>query len=341
MLWRSLLCYAQGRAMYIFGRKSKMKVLIIGAGAVGVGMAASLGSQGFDIAVIARGATADSIRTGGAERTGIFGDVSVGAENVRVYTAYDMAETFDCIIVSAKAMANEEIARELDAHKGIMGENCKIVIFQNGWGNNEPYLKYFDRSVIYNARIITGFERTEPNVSRVTVHTAPILLGSLYGFDSSCMEPIADAIRASGIPSEVTEEIEKALWAKMLFNTTLNPLGAILGLSYGAMSEIEWAREIMNGLIEETYEVMNACGYQSFWKDAQEYRQVFYGKLVKDTYEHRSSTLQDIEKGLPTEIDTLNGCVMRLANDHGISVRTHSTIYRLIKIIETDKNKKM
>lgn len=317
-----------------------MKVLIIGAGAVGVAMAASFGNQGIDTAVIARGGTAEAIRSGGAVRTGIFGEAR--AESVRVYTDYETEDGgFDYIIVSAKTTANAEIAEKLSLHRQLMGTECRIVLFQNGWGNNEEYLKYFDENEVYNARIITGFEREKPNVSRVTVHTAPILFGSLYGCESACMEPLARAVNDSGIPSEVTDEMEKALWAKMLFNTTLNPLGAILGLSYGAMSESVWARKIMDDLIEETYEVMSACGYQSFWSDAEEYKKVFYGKLVKDTYEHRSSTLQDIEKGIPTEIDTLNGCVIRLADRHGIKVKTHSTICRLIRIIETDKNKKM
>ncbi len=319
-----------------------MKVLIIGAGAVGVAMAASFGSQGIDTAVIARGETAEAIRSGGAARTGLFGEKRAESGSVRVYTDYGIENGgFDYIIVSAKTTANDEIAEKLSVHRRIMGVECRIVIFQNGWGNNEAYLKYFDKSLLYNARIITGFEREKPNVSRVTVHTAPVLFGSLYGCDNACMEPLARAVNDSGIPSEVTDEIEKALWAKMLFNTTLNPLGAILGLSYGAMSEIVWARKIMDDLIDETYEVMDACGYQSFWRDAEEYKKIFYDKLVKDTYEHRSSTLQDIEKGIPTEIDTLNGCVIRLADRHGIKVRTHSTIYRLIRIIETDKNKKM
>ena len=319
-----------------------MKVLIIGAGAVGVAAAASLGSQGFDVAVMARGVTADCISRDGVVRKGIFGEISLSSEKIRVYTGYDgIAEKFDYVIVSAKTTANGAISGELAAHREIMGGDCKIVLFQNGWGNNDAYLEYFDRAVIYNARIITGFEREAPNVSRVTVHTAPVLLGSLYGAESSPMEPIASALAASGIPSGTTEEMEKALWAKMLFNTTLNPLGAILGLSYGAMSEVPQAREIMDGLIEETYRVMEAWGYKSFWADAEEYRQVFYSKLVRDTYEHRSSTLQDIERGLPTEIDTLNGSVIRLAEAKGISVPTHLTIYRLVRIIESDKNKKL
>lgn len=319
-----------------------MKVLIIGAGAVGVAMAASLVSHGFDTAVIARGDTAEAIKNGGAVRTGIFGEVRAERGSIGVYADYAIDDRkFDYIIVSAKTTANAEIAEKLSLHRQIMKEGCKIVLFQNGWGNNETYLRYFDKSEIYNARIITGFEREKPNVSRVTVHTAPVLFGSLYGCGSACMEPLARAVNDSGIPSEVTEEMEKALWAKMLFNTTLNPLGAILGLSYGAMSEIAWARDIMDGLIDETYEVMDACGYQSFWKDAGEYKKIFYDKLVKDTYGHRSSTLQDIERGIPTEIDTLNGCIIRLAGEHGIEVKTHLTIYRLIRIIEIDKNKKM
>lgn len=110
------------------------------------------------------------------------------------------------------------------------------------------------------------------------------------------MKPLADAINASGIPSEVSDTIEEALWAKMLFNTTLNPLGAILGTTYGAMSEMNNAVQIMNSLIGETYNVMGAAGYKTYWPDADTYKKVFYSKLVPDTYAHRSSTLQDMEK---------------------------------------------
>lgn len=314
---------------------SKYSVLIIGAGAVGVAMAASLASEGMEVAVLSASQTADAIEKNGVNRCGIFSEITIPAGVVKVYRTYEEIKTgFNYVIISSKTMANAEIAAKLAANRDIIAENGKIVIFQNGWGNNDEYLKYFDKSEIYNARIITGFQRVTPENSKVTVHTAPILLGSLYGADNEVMAPLANAINLSGIPSEVSADIGKALWAKMLFNTTLNPLGAILNVSYGELSESEHARMIMDSLIEETYAVLAAEKYETFWKTADEYKEVFYGKLVPDTYKHRSSTLQDIEKKQKTEIDTLNGCIIRLANKNGIDVPTHNMIYKLIKAIE-------
>ena len=313
----------------------RKKVLIIGAGAVGVAIAASLASEGMDVAVLSASRTADAIEKNGVKRCGIFSEITIPAGVVKVYRTYEEIKTgFNYVIISSKTMANAEIAAKLAANRDIIADNGKIVIFQNGWGNNDEYLKHFDKSEVYNARIITGFQRVTPENSKVTVHTAPILLGSLYGADNEVMAPLANAINLSGIPSEVSADIGKALWAKMLFNTTLNPLGAILNVSYGELSESEHARMIMDSLIEETYAVLAAEKYETFWKTADEYKEVFYGKLVPDTYKHRSSTLQDIEKKQKTEIDTLNGCIIRLAKKNGIDVPTHNMIYKLIKAIE-------
>lgn len=314
---------------------SKYSVLIIGAGAVGVAIAASLASEEMEVAVLSASRTADAIEKNGVKRCGIFSEITIPSGAVKVYRTYEEIKTgFNYVIISSKTMANAEIAAKLAANRDIIADNGKIVIFQNGWGNNDEYLKYFDKSEVYNARIITGFQRVTPENSKVTVHTAPILLGSLYGADNEVMAPLANAINLSGIPSEVSADIGKALWAKMLFNTTLNPLGAILNVSYGELSESEHARMIMDSLIEETYAVLAAEKYETFWKTADEYKEVFYGKLVPDTYKHRSSTLQDIEKKQKTEIDTLNGCIIRLAKKNGIDVPTHNMIYKLIKAIE-------
>ena len=302
---------------------------------MGVAIAASLASEEMEVAVLSASRTADAIEKNGVKRCGIFSEITIPSGAVKVYRTYEEIKTgFNYVIISSKTMANAEIAAKLAANRDIIADNGKIVIFQNGWGNNDEYLKYFDKSEIYNARIITGFQRVTPENSKVTVHTAPILLGSLYGADNEVMAPLANAINLSGIPSEVSADIGKALWAKMLFNTTLNPLGAILNVSYGELSESEHARMLMDSLIEETYAVLAAEKYVTFWKTADEYKEVFYGKLVPDTYKHRSSTLQDIEKKQKTEIDTLNGCIIRLAEKNGIDVPTHNMIYKLIKSIE-------
>ncbi|MCD8149742.1 MAG: 2-dehydropantoate 2-reductase [Clostridiales bacterium] len=310
--------------------------LIIGAGAIGISLGASLHSQGIEITFLARENTQKAIQEGGIRRTGLFGEIDVPAGEITAIA--DLSElagrAIDYALVCTKTLSNADVAAMLAAHREILSENGKIVILQNGWGNDTPFRAYFSEDQIYQARVITGFARTAPNVSNITVHTAPILFGSLYGRNTDCMEPLARAIAASGIPSETTAVLSEALWAKMLYNTTLNPLGAILQVPYGKLTESDASRTIMNRLIDETFLVMEHCGYRSFWDTPDDYRAEFYGKLVPDTYAHRSSTLQDIEKKQKTEIDTLNGCIVRLAKEHDLSVPTHQMICELIRSLE-------
>lgn len=253
-----------------------MKVLIIGTGAVGCAIAIAAANAGMETALFARNTTAAYIREHGLKRTGIFGEITIAPDRITVYKDYDsIGSGFDYVAVSVKTMANASVAAELASHRDILGRTGRIVIFQNGWGNDEPYLAYFPASQVFNARVITGFERIAPGVTNVTVHTAPILLGSLHGESIKELEPLARAIDGSGIPSEISEELEQALWAKVLYNTTLNPLGAILNMSYGQLAGSEHLVGIMNRLIEETFAVMDAAGYKTFWKMRRSMRRCF------------------------------------------------------------------
>ncbi len=312
-----------------------MKLLLIGTGAVGCAVAIAAANAGMETTLLARSGTAGYLRTHGLKRTGIFGELAVAPERITVCEDYaDVAPGQDYVAIAVKTMANAAVAAELAAHREILGGTGRIVIFQNGWGNDEAYLAHFPASQVFNARVITGFARSAPGVTNVTVHTAPILLGSLHGESTLALEPLARAISESGIPSETSAELEQALWAKMLYNTTLNPLGAILNMSYGQLAGSAHLVGIMNRLIGETFAVMDAAGYRTFWQDAKAYQDVFYGKLVPDTFAHRSSTLQDIENRRRTEIDTLNGCILRLGERYGVPTPTHSMIVEMIRGIE-------
>ena len=90
----------------------------------------------------------------------------------------------------------------------------------------------------------------------------------------------------------------------------------------------------MNNIIDEIFEVINASPYETLWQSSEEYKDIFYSKLVPDTYNHYSSTHQDIQKKIPTEIDSLNGKVIQLGEKYNIDVGTNKLIYNLIKAIE-------
>ncbi len=312
-----------------------MKILIIGAGGVGIGLATSVASQGAEVSIFARGETAKAIRNNGIKRTGLFTHYEIS--DVPVYEKYGEIpkESFDYIFISSKTTANEDIANNLSEHKDIMKKDAKIIIFQNGFGNDEPYLKFFPKEKVFSARVITGFTRPERYISEVTVYTEPILLGSLQGENPNDLQEIADMITKSGIKCELTTEVDKYLWAKMLYNCTLNPLGAILDVTYGQLTENPYTLELMDNIIEEIFEVIKASPYETLWGNADEYKDIFYSKLVPDTYNHYSSTHQDIKKHIRTEIDSLNGKVIQLGNKYNIQVNTNKFIYNLIKAIES------
>ena len=312
-----------------------MKILLIGAGGVGIGIATSVASQGADVSIFARGETAKAIKENGIKRTGLFTHYEV--KDVPVYESYDEIPKnhFDYIFIASKTTANEDIADNLNDHRDILKDNTKIIIFQNGFGNDEPYLKYFTEKQVFCSRVITGFTRPERHISEVTVYTEPILLGSLQKQNPECLKEIADLITASGINCETTDEVDKYLWAKMLYNCTLNPLGAILDVTYGQLTENPYTLEIMNSIIDEIFEVIKASPYETLWQTSDDYRDIFYSKLVPDTYNHYSSTHQDIQRKIPTEIDSLNGKVIQLGRQFNIDVTTNMLIYNLIKAIES------
>ncbi len=312
-----------------------MKILVIGAGGVGIGIASSVASQGADVSIYARGETARAIRENGIRRCGLFTHYEI--TDVPVYESYDEIPkgAFDYIFIASKTTANEDIADNLNKHRDILKDSTKIIIFQNGFGNDEPYLKHFTQKQVFCARVITGFTRPERHISEVTVYTEPILLGSLHKEDPGCLQEIADLITASGINCELTDEVDKYLWAKMLYNCTLNPLGAILDVTYGQLTENPYTLEIMNSIIDEIFEVINASPYETLWQTSDEYKDIFYSKLVPDTYNHYSSTHQDIQRKIPTEIDSLNGKVIQLGEQFNVDISTNKLIYNLIKAIES------
>ena len=315
-----------------------MNILVIGAGSVGIGLATSALSQDANLSIYARGKTADAIRKNGIKRTGLFAHYSFAPDEFEVYEDYDEIpkNAYNYVFITSKTTANDDISKKLNENREILKKNARIIIFQNGFGNDEPYLRYFSKKEVFSARVITGFTRPERHISEVTVYTEPILIGSLQGENPSELQEIANMITASGIKCELTDEVDKYLWAKMLYNCSLNPLGAILDVNYGKLTENEYTIELMNKIIDEIFNVIKASGYSTLWDSPEEYKDIFYSKLVPDTYNHYSSTHQDIQRKIKTEIDSLTGKVIDLGEKNNIDVTTNKIIYNLIKAIESD-----
>lgn len=313
-----------------------MKVLIYGAGSVGLGLASCLLKSSAKVDLVDKEDTVSSLCRHGLHRTGIFGDFQADPAAFRSYTTLQSLSQrrYDYILVCTKSFDSQVAAKDLSAHKNLLDGESKIVLCQNGWGNAEVFINFFEKEKVYNARVITGFQRPNLHSVIITVHADAIRIGSLFGADSSSIECLCEFITKGGIPCEATTEIVKYLWAKMLYNCALNPTGALLDVPYGVLAEYEYTRFIMDHIVREVFNVMTAAGYQTHFQTAEAFLEVFYSKLVPDTAEHRSSTLQDIKAGRRTEIDALNGAVIGLSKKLGIDVPYNSAAYNLVKFLE-------
>jgi 2-dehydropantoate 2-reductase len=313
-----------------------MYILIYGAGAVGLGIASCLLKAGATLDIIAREYTVSLLRKEGLKRTGIFGDYYAKPDQFKAHSSLKDIPINKCdyLFVCTKSFDSQQAARDIFQYKGDLQSKTKIILFQNGWGNAEIFASYFPEEIIYNARVITGFSRLKPNEVTITVHADAIHIGSLFHKDIAGLHELCNLITRGGIPCEVNENIEKDLWAKMLYNCALNGLGAILNVPYGLLGESEYSRNLMKGVVKEIYMVIEREGYRTWWETPEDYLETFYGKLLPSTAQHESSTLQDIRAKKPTEIEALNGAVIQLAKKHQLSVPYNLFIFSMVKFIE-------
>jgi 2-dehydropantoate 2-reductase len=313
-----------------------VKVLIFGAGAVGLGLASFLLQGKHRVHLVGKEKTALALRKNGLKRRGIFGEAYFSPQQFTVSSNLTETgrETFDFYLICTKSLDTENSAQQLKEESTLARQKSPIVLCQNGWGNAEIFSRFFPDKQIFNARVITGFIRSDPHVVDVTVHAQPIHLGSLFYEDSSCLLYLAEALSHGGVPSLVTNEIGKDLWAKMLYNCPLNALGAVLQVPYGHLGESENSRAIMKKIVEEVFQVMQGLGYESHWQSTEEYLQYFYVKLLPSTYEHESSMLQDIRARRNTEIEALNGVIVREGRKLGINVSFNEAILNQVLFLQ-------
>ncbi len=313
-----------------------MHVVIFGAGAVGLGIGNCLLRAGVNTTLVARETTASALREQGLRRSGIFGSyhAPAGTFGVVGHIGELAAEPIDYVLVCTKSFDSATVAKILGRSPCCQPEACKIVLFQNGWGNFEVFSASIPPRRVFNARVITGFHRLAPAHVEVTVHADAIRMGSLAGVGAESMMDLADWIGQGGIPCQATPTIAKDLWSKMLYNCCLNPLGAILEATYGSLGDSSAARSVMGEIAREVFQVMRAAGYTTHWDDVESFLRAFHEQMIPATYAHESSMLQDVKCGRCTEIDALSGAIVELGERLGIETPYNRSMRNLVRFKE-------
>ncbi len=300
-----------------------MNVLILGAGAVGLSIAAKLSSV-CNVHAVCRERHAEKIHLDGFKMTGIWGESTYSFS-----CSADIPEDneFDYIFIASKSTATESICEQFkDSIKG-----HEVISMQNGLGNEEIISKYTD-SVI-GGTIITGFEWKGDATINVSVESGPMNLGRFpSGMDESVIR-LAELVREAGISVETTENIKTSIWSKVLYNSALNPLGAVMGVPYGKLSNSHsWS--IIRNIVEEAFQVVESEKVPLPWNKAEEYLEYLHDVQIPNTANHHSSMLQDLSSRRRTEIDFLNGAIVRMAEELGVEAAFNSFISEQIRFME-------
>lgn len=133
----------------------------------------------------------------------------------------------------------------------------------------------------------------------------------------------------AGIPIKISEDIQKDIWSKMVWNVGFNAITAITGSMVSDVLSILESRRVIEMAMKETVEVAKGKGI----KIADDIVEKTISKTLK-TGAIKTSMLQDVENGRKTEIDSINGAIVRIGKEMGISVPVNETLYGIVKIID-------
>jgi 2-dehydropantoate 2-reductase len=305
-----------------------MKILVMGAGAVGSVFGGLLAESGQAVSLIGRESYMQAVRDNGLRISGIWGEHLI--RNIRTYTSakeIDKAD-FDVILLTTKSFDTEAAVKEV---LPLVGPKTLIVSLQNGIGNIETITSLAGKEHTLGGRVIFGIEFVAPGHFKVTVIADKVLLGTVSkDVPKERIVELAATITRAGVPTDTTDDINKFVWLKVLYNCCLNAPTALLDTIYGKLGEFEPTREIMSAVISEVLAVAKSRGIDMGFPTVAAYEEVFYGKLLPPTYAHHSSTLQDLKSGKKTEIEALNGAIVRLGKEKGVPAPVNWTLTQLI-----------
>jgi 2-dehydropantoate 2-reductase len=301
-----------------------VRVCVVGCGAVGSLFAANL-ARLDDVEVWAYDLAqehVDAINRDGLTLSGA-GEV-VG----RPRATSDASELPECDfgIVATKAM---HTAAAIAATAHAFPAGC-VATVQNGLGNEEAIAEHIERVIrgtTFPAGKIVAAGHVQWDVKGDTTfgpfepRPAP----------DDEIARLADACTRAGMPTEAVADARGPQWRKVIFNASTNPIGALTGLTHGRVCEDPALRSLVSALVDEGKAVAAAQGIEL---DADPEELIDHAARPDVAYDHKASMLQDVEARRPTEIDYLNGGIVRFGDEHGVPTPHNRAIWALVRGLE-------
>src|SRR5450830_835873 len=297
--------------------KKGLKVAVMGAGAVGCYYGGMLARAGHEVVLIARPQHVEAVA-----RAGLRMQTTSFDEHVRLTASSEPSavQGAKLVLFCVKSLDTESAGALLRPH---LSPDALVLTLQNGVDNADRLRTVLPQHAVAAAVVYVATEMAGPG------HVRHHGRGELVIEPSSVSEAVAQALIAAGVPTEISSNVRGALWAKLVLNCAYNAVSAITQLPYGKTVAGEGIKDVMRDVVVECLAVAQLEGVQVAG-DVH----AAVDKLAASMPSQFSSTAQDLARGKRSEIDYLNGLIVRRGEALGIATPANRVLWTLVKLLE-------
>ena len=303
----------------------KLKIGIVGAGAMGSLFGGRLAAAGQEVLLYdIYQEQVDAVRQEGLS----IEDLASGQTDVVHPAATTRAEDLgdvEVLVIFVKSAATEVVARKFSE---ITGQRTIAVTVQNGLGNEGILKEHFGAQRTAAGVTSQGATFLGPGKIRHAGQGPTHLCMS--DRDNEKLGAFVDALNQAGLETDLEENIDDLIWSKLIINVGINALTALTALPNGRLLEFPDCRALMADLVAEAVMVAENTGVQLTYPDPL---QMVY-QVAEMTGGNRSSMLQDFDRKRQSEIDFINGAIVREAEKLGLEVPVNRAVTRLVRVLD-------
>ncbi len=292
-------------------------ILIVGTGALACLFGARFSASGLAVAML--GTWAEGIAA--LKKNGVTLVEADGIEHtypVQVVNRPEECRGLEQALVLVKSWQTERVAHQLQEWLSPRG---RVLSLQNGLGNRQKLTEFLGAEHVFQGLTTLGGTLLGPGRVRSGGQ------GQIYLEADPRLQPFGELFKQAGFAVELTAEIESLVWGKLAINAAINPLTAILGIPNGALLDQPESRLLMSLAAAEVEAVAAARGLHLPFDDVT----AAVEAVARRTARNHSSMLQDIQRGAPTEIEAINGAVVRAGEQVGVPTPLSHSLFLLVK----------
>ena len=307
-----------------------MKIAVLGAGALGCAMGSCLSEAGHEVWLINR--RADHVEA--MNKHGLNVRINGADRNIPVkaaLTAQEMAAqtgTADLIVVLVKSFHTQQAITSATA---IVGPNTVVLSLQNGLGHEDVLAEVVGRDKVLAGKTYAGGVMLGPGQIIRGTEGKETYIGELDGRLTERVQRIAQVFNDAGLITHISDNIMGTMWEKLLVNVATGALSGITRLTYGDLYQVPEVKACALAAVQEAIDVAKASGIRLSIDDPE---QPWIKAATGLPPEFKASMLQSLEKGSVTEVDYVNGSVVRWGQKCGVPTPVNQTLVACLKGIE-------